>query len=793
MAPVRQRVALCACVALVAFLPFARGALQGRSFFFRDLSGHFIPLRAFALDGLRHGELRYWNPLLHEGEPMSLAPLAYFPDVLQAILPRYSGISLLLALHVPLAALCFMALASRLGVDLTAAAGGAMVYALGGFCLSSLNLYIYLPAIAWAPLVILGLIRAGERGLRSVALASVAVALALSTTGIEIVGQAVAIGVLLAAASWRRGPRAVAGWGRVIASLALGAGLSAHILFYASGLVGASARGAGFETSVVLAHSAHPLTLLQVLVAGLYGDPSDLTTHWWGQNFFPLGFPYFLSLYVGAAALAVSAVGIAAAPARLRWTLLVLVVGGTLACLGRYARLDVVVDAFPLLRLFRYPTKLFFSVHTGLALAAALGLQALAAGGRRAWMHTALAACALGAPLAAGPWLPSLFGRATAWFAAGFFPPEYPWPLRLECLSGVLRDAAAGGGVALCAAALAALVLQRRLHPRLASASVATLVAADLLRAGAGLNPMVDDSFFRLSPEMSSWASAFRARGARVFTCEPELEPAFLRIRQALPLGQDAWTFAAMTETLVPAHNVEAGVETAMSRDRTMAVPTERTLAASEVGCRSFADIEQRLRRAGVSHVLSVVPLSSASLRLLDVVAPARVAPLRVYVYALEAPLPLREVARSVRAAADRAAALELAAAPGFQHAGGVAVEGAATETFGATGRIVRAAESPSRLDFTVEADRATVLVVRDAFAPGWRAWVDGAPTPILRADGRHRAIAVPRGMSSVALAYRPPRLAAGCGVTLAAAAVWLGIWLAGSRGARLTRPRRGP
>lgn len=786
MAAHGRRAALCAGVALVAFLPFVRGAVRGQSFFFRDLSGHSIPLRTFVLDGLQRGELRYWNPLVHEGEPVSLAPLAYLPDLLQAGLPRHSGISLTLALHVPFAALSFMALASGLGIGPAAAAGGALVYALGGFCLSTLNLYVYLTAMAWAPLASLGLVRASEGNRRAVALAAVLVAVALSTTGIEIVAQAIGMGLLLSPGLASGGARAGARWGRVLASLVLGTTLAGYVLLYTSGLVGDSARGRGFETVVVLAHSAHPLTALQVLIAGFYGDPSDLATRWWGQNFFPQGFPYFLSLYLGAATIAVAVVGLVGAPARLRWTLLLLSVGGALACLGRYAGLEPVVDALPFLRSFRYPTKLFFSVHTSLALAAALGLQALGAGDTRAWRRAALGAAALGTPLAASPWLPSLFGRASTWFAAGFFPPEYPWPLRLECLGRILRDAAAGGGVALCVAALAALVLRRRLAPGLGAGAIAALLAADLLRAGAGLNPMVDPAFFRLSPEMSAWAAVFRQRGARVFSCEPEFQQAFLQVRHALLHGQDVWTFGALAETFVPFHNMEAGVTTAMSRDRTMLVPMERTLAASQVGCGSFADLEDPLRRAVVSHVLSVAPLASGALTLLDVVMPASLAPLRVHVYALERPLPLREVARGVRPAADRAEAERLAGMPGFQQAGGVAVEGATTPTLGANGRLTGAAESSGRLEFTVETDRATFLVIRDAFAPGWRARVDGATAPVLRADGRHRAVPVPRGTSRVVLEYHPPRLTIGLGVSLAAAAALLALWLGGTRAGRV-------
>lgn len=784
-----RRGLLAAGVALVTLLPFARGLLTGQSFFFRDLAGQFIPLRSFVVDGLARGQLRYWNPLVHEGEPLSFLPVGYLPDLSQVVLPRLSGISLTLALHVPLAALCFLSLARRLGISAAAAAGGAFVYSLGGFCLSSLNLYVYVSAIAWAPLVSLGLIRSAEGDRRAVVRAAVFVALALSTTGVEIVAQSVALGLLLCSrpvgAAWL-----AARWGRVVASLLLGAALAGVPLLYTSGLLEGSTRGRGFETDVVLAHSVHPLTFLQVLIAGLYGDTSDLATRWWGQNFFPQGFPYLLSLYLGAAALALALVGAARGPARLRNPLWLTALVAAAACLGRYAGLETLVESLPLLRLFRYPSKAFFLVHASVALLVSLGLEALRDGAKPAWRRLAYSAAALGAPLAAGPWLPALMGGATTAFAAGFFPPEYEWPLRLECLRRLADDAAAGGLVALCVAGLAVLVLTGRLAPRLAVGAIAALLAADLLRAGAGLNPMVERSFFRLSPEMSRWAALFRERRARVFTCEPEFQAPFQKARLRVVRSQDVWSFAALAESFVPLHNMEAGVATAMSRDRTMLVPTERTLSARQVACDDFDSLVDPLRRAGVSHVLSVAPLESEALRLLEVTAPRNLAPLQVHVYALAGALPLRQLAHTVRRAPDRDAAETLARSSGFQADGGVAVEGSIEELAGAKGRILSTTEAPGRLEFSVEVDRATVLVVRDAFAPGWHAEVDGQPAPLLRADGRHLAVPVPFGTSRVVMAYWPPRLTAGLGLTSAAAAVLGALWFTRRRGTGLAGVR---
>jgi len=123
----RQDAVAAALVSLVAFLPFLRGTLSGASLYFRDLSVGFFPLRRLALDGLRLGEVPLWNPYLHEGVPLSLPAVGYLPDLLQLLRPDEVGISLALALHVPLAGLAFFALARRLlALPSPAAAGGAL-------------------------------------------------------------------------------------------------------------------------------------------------------------------------------------------------------------------------------------------------------------------------------------------------------------------------------------------------------------------------------------------------------------------------------------------------------------------------------------------------------------------------------------------------------------------------------------------------------------------------------------------------------------------------------------------
>jgi hypothetical protein len=634
----RRRDALvAAAVALVAFLPFLRGALAGMSLYFRDLSLQFLPLRRFALAGLRAGEVHLVNPLVHEGIALSLPAVSYPVDLLQLLRPDEAGISLVLALHVPLAAVAFFAMARSFELPRAAAAGGGLAYALGGFLLSTVNLYVYVQAAAWAPLLVLGLVRLGGGGRgRAVALVAAVTALCLSTTGAEIVLQAVLLGLVLGCPARRTRARHLAA---AAASLALGAAIAAPALVLVGSQVQGSARDQGFSTDVVLAHSVHPLTLAQTLVGGLYGNLGNLANEWWGQNFFPRGFPYVLSLYLGAALLSLAAVGLGSSgPWRRR--LAVLAAVGIVLSLGRWAGLASVVDALPALHAFRYPVKAFFTVHFAVCLLAALGLASLAGeGSRPAWSRLAAWSGLTGAMLTGTLAWPRLAPGLAEAFTAGFFPPGTDGPTRHLLLGRVLGDAATGGAAALALAAIALLARRGALVPRRAVLLAAALVAADLLRTGAGLNPMVAASFFRPSPELESRLP--RLREGRVFTCALDTSPAYQAARRTRARDHELWTFATLLETVTPNFNVPLGVATALSVDLTMLVPEGRVLSPRDASCTDLDAILPRLRAAGVHAVLSADPLAHPDLESDGVLRPRRIAPLLVHVYRVRGALPV--------------------------------------------------------------------------------------------------------------------------------------------------------
>ncbi len=736
-----REAALAGAVACAAFLPFLRGVASGASLYFRDLSLQFFPVRRFAAEGLRAGTLRYWNPYAYEGTPLSPLPLGYPVDLLQALRPDEASFSLLLVLHLPLAALAAYLLARHLGSQPAGAVAGALVFSLSGYALSTVNLYVYAQALPWAALLVVALARAAAGGGRRVALAALAGALLLSTTGVETALQAVIAGLLLLPC-----PPSRRGAARLAGVLALSVGLAAVVIGPAAALVAGSARGAGFPTAVVLAHSVHPIGLLQTVVAGLFADPASPVDRYWGMSFFPRGFPYLLSLYLGATALALAGTGLGERRAP-RWRLLGLAVGASIVCLGRWVGLAPLVDALGPLHTLRFPVKAFFTVQLAVALLASFGLSAVARGERRALrIFTALS---LGAGLVVGlaPALALALPASRQALLVGFFPPELAWAERAADARAIAVDAARGGSLAVAAGLVALLARRGRARATLAAGAIAVLLAIDLLRAGAGLNPMLPPDFLRPSPQMQAVAARLRAEGGRLCPLDASYSPAYHAAR-AQRSHHELWSFAVVQETLTPDTNLRSGVPTALTPDRTMLVPSDRVLAPELAGPDSVPRLLPGLREAGVTHLLSLDNLEAAGLAPEAVVTPSRIAPLAIRLYRLEGAAPLAEL------------------------------EG--------PGRVVSLERHGDRTSIEVEAERPGRLVWREATAEGWSVFVDDRQVPVERFDRRHLAVPVPAGRHVVEPRYRPPRFGLWVSVSAASALVLVGLLL--RRG-----PPRGP
>jgi hypothetical protein len=97
-----------------------------------------------------------------------------------------------------------------------------------------------------------------------------------------------------------------------------------------------------------------------------------------------------------------------------------------------------------------------------------------------------------------------------------------------------------------------------------------------------------------------------------------------------------------------------------------------------------------------------------------------------------------------------------------------------ATGAVDATVRILPSGQDTRRVE--VDSPRAGWLVVLDSWATGWSATVNGAETPIERADYAFRAVRIPAGRSEVRMHYTTPGLRAGIAISVLGALVALAL-----------------
>jgi len=116
-----------------------------------------------------------------------------------------------------------------------------------------------------------------------------------------------------------------------------------------------------------------------------------------------------------------------------------------------------------------------------------------------------------------------------------------------------------------------------------------------------------------------------------------------------------------------------------------------------------------------------------------------------------------------------------------------VVVEGPPPRGLG-SGRVLAIDRRAETVRVEAEAAGDALLILNDAWWPGWEARVDGVPVPIHRADLLVRAIPWPPGRHVLEMRYRPAEVLAGEAISAAAAGMLLVV--AAVAGVRARRSR---
>jgi hypothetical protein len=76
----------------------------------------------------------------------------------------------------------------------------------------------------------------------------------------------------------------------------------------------------------------------------------------------------------------------------------------------------------------------------------------------------------------------------------------------------------------------------------------------------------------------------------------------------------------------------------------------------------------------------------------------------------------------------------------------------------------------PSRIELSLRASRASLLVLSETYYPGWKAWIDEQPVAIHSVDIALRGVVVPAGAHQLRMEFRPVILPVSLGISLATA-----------------------
>jgi hypothetical protein len=806
----------------MTFLFFARFLRTDTIFLMRDLLQKHYPLHIYSREILRRGALPLWNPYTGCGEPFLAnieGAVLYPPNLLCLLLPVTLATAALVIFHTWLTAvagyaLCRVWRVSRLGSLLA-----ATILSFNTYWLTRIEFLPSHAAIAWFPVVLLlYVLWARTRRARWIALAGLALGMQMLAghpeSALFPLGAIALYAVMLGLweARERKRPSAFLPPVAAMAAIAaLGILLAMAQFLPTWELVRASSVHSGVVDPEVEKASVHPRMLATLLMPFVYGVPGYVGRYWgWPQL---SSFEYWCgSFYVSVAAVVVLVgallMRIAAhsteqggaadrPPAWLRVRmpfLLALLVVSTLYAMGRYTLFFWACwHALPFLQKFRWPSKSMIGAVFALSVLAGLALDYLSEtpeqaerDGRRLqrmlaqWWTFSLfvlgaafvAVCLANGGRAGRLVLEKYFNLASLqWYEVH----RIPW-------SALGRDAAKLALLALIAPVLVLLWSSRNRLRTAAGWLLVGLAYADLFVTGWTLVPAGSaDLLVRRTTEIPGrgelgLARIFKMHAPGQYTYGETDEEVFRWAREGLVMS---WPIA----------------------DHVFAVNAEGNFKLpGAINLETYCEdpekpVETQLRLLRMANADGIVIYSNAGSpithpSLLDHYAarsalePARIEPVadampRAYVVG-GAWMPTAERnpfdAITNGDFSFREAALVERSGPWAKEFSDLKpgrVEQKVTRvSYGADG---------NSLAIDLWSEREALLVVAEAWYPGWRATVNGRSAPIAEVNAFQRGIRVPAGNSSVVMLYEPTTVRLGIIVSLAGLTAVV-AWLAFSR-----------
>jgi hypothetical protein len=365
----------------------------------RDLGPYFIPPRFFWVESIKQGSFPLWNPLQFSGHPFFANPqhaILYPLNSLFIILPFDVGFNAIIVLHFFLGGLFTYLLLRDLKVGSTGALISGFTFMLSGYLLSVHSLLTILLSSIWTPLVLMCFRRAILKpGLKNEVFTAIFVTFSLLGGGIEIVyGNFLVLFIMVTCSLFpstefvRDKPRrsifpfgvSISNllcyvpiyWGRMRSLLIVSVlflFLSAVQTFPFIELFHHSIRANGFSYTEATTWSFAPKDVLLFFLPDAYGYFLDMKKYWVSQC-------WFKTLYAGGLPFILSAIFFIFRKDRKLYV--ALMVFSLFLALGKYNPLyPFVFKYIPFFDGIRYPAKFLYIFILVLSITAGLGFQRL--------------------------------------------------------------------------------------------------------------------------------------------------------------------------------------------------------------------------------------------------------------------------------------------------------------------------------------------------------------------------------------------------------------------------------
>jgi hypothetical protein len=800
------------------FLLFAPIILSGRALFWGTPLTQFIPWWNWSWDAILQGFLPVWNDLLGMGAPLIAnyqSALFYPPTWLYFFSYLVGGISamawfqaVMVVLHLAWASFGMALLIRQLRLGTLAQVVGGMAFGLSGYLVSRAGFLSINAAVAWMPWVILGVTKlfttyfsqswckdekAATKGNSSIRLVSAYLLLVGSLAMQLLSGHAQTTWyTILLAFSWflylvlshrwkvqqvgehqeslssdngsekedqqttvkdRSRTRRIIRQPKVLALLLFGStlvfafGLAAVQLLPTAEYLLQSQRSSAVDYDFAMSYSFWPWRFLSFIAPDLFGNPAigdywGYANYWEDAIYFGL-IPFFLAVAAavtrGRQVKDTSFIG-----PRFIWFLLILILTSFVIALGRNTPI------FPWLYR-KIPTFDMFQAPTRISILAVFSLSVLAAIGADSWhrpreklLYWLRLGIMAAAAITVGAGLALLVSRSLTWGIRPSF-------IRATALLGIW-------GIGLGVLTLKA---PEKGNTQLARSkwgwwqwAVVIWVGLDLIVSGWGLNPSVELNLYSQPSPTAEEVKSMLDGGRLYLTAEDEEQlkfDRFLRFDTFRPF-EAVGGWQDLRAVQLPNVTLLDSIPSVNNFD-----PLLPGRYSNWMGKLSEVDLETQdrmLNLMGVTVVETIDLSQPYGVRFESQTAYPRFRWVTCGLQVESGDEALKLVTQN-QANLESMVILEMdQRSPKVNCADQITPE------------IRINTSSASKVKFEIFSENPGYLVIADVWYPGWRAFVDGDPTPVLRANYLFRAIAIPDGAHEVMVVYQPKWFYSGAAIS---------------------------